>query len=211
MISSVHKTIFALAAILITLVVSGVLAWRFDLHEVGPEMIRSWGLLAMVGYALLMMILGGLGVPPVVFIIPATTFWSVPVAYLISLLGGFGASLVGFVLSRTCLRETLAPKIPEKIATYEHRLETHGISTVLILRLLFYLFPPVNWMLGISAISPAVFIGATLVGMLPGTLVYVLTGKGVVGFLSTFAPWQAGMLLLGVGVGLVAWWRWAVK
>lgn len=165
----------------------------------------------MIGHVLLIILLGGLGVPPVLFMVPSVAIWPFPVALGISLTGGLGSAVAGFFLSRYCLRETVEPRIPEKIAQYEHRLETHGLSTVLILRLLFYLFPPINWMLGISAISPAVFIGATVVGMIPGTFVYLMTGKGVIGLLTALTLWQSSALLLVTCIGLFFWWRWAVR
>ena len=211
MIPSGRKTQFAFLAIVAALALSGWIAWQTDLHEIRPEQVQSWGFPAIVGYVLIMTLLGGLGVPPVLFMVPTVAFWSFPVAVVICLAGGMGASLVGFLLSRYCMRETMAPRIPEKIARYEHRLETHGISTVLILRLLFYLFPPINWMLGISEIPLAVFAGATFVGMLPGTIIYLLTGKGVIGFLTALSPLQAGALIGAGAAGLFFWWRWATR
>lgn len=211
MISADRKTVAVGIAVGITLILCGVVAWRIDLHELRPEDVQSWGVSAVIGYAVLIMVLGGLGVPPVVFMVPAGTFWSLPVAFGIGICGGLGASAIGFLLSRFCIRETLAPNIPEKIAVYEHRLERHGFSTVLILRLLFYLFPPISWMLGISAIPFSTFLAATLLGILPWTAVYVWTGRGILGFLATLAFWQAGVVIAGVALGLLVWWRWAVK
>jgi uncharacterized membrane protein YdjX (TVP38/TMEM64 family) len=151
------------------------------------------------------------GVPPVVLMVPTVEVWPFWISLIISLCGGLGASVTGFILSRYFFREKVAPRIPAKIARYEHRLETHGFSTVLVLRLLFYLFPPINWMLGISAIPLSVFVSATLLGMLPGTLVYLLTSKGLFAFLGMLSLWQI-LLLVGVaGCGLVLWWRWATQ
>lgn len=211
MMSSARKTRIALLAILVTVSLSGFLAWKLDLHEISTEQVRSWGIPAMMGYTLVLVILGGLGVPPLLFIMPSIAIWPFPVAFVICMTGGLGASLFGFLLSRYCLRETVTPRIPEKISRYEHRLETHGISTVLILRLLFYLFPPINWMLGISAIPISVFLGATLVGMLPGTLVYLLTGTGLLGFLRTLDPVELVVTFISSAVGLVLWFRWAMR
>lgn len=211
MIPSGRKTLFACMAVGLTLLATAFITWRYDLHEIRPEQVQAWGVPAMAVYAVLIMVLGGLGVPPVFLIVASVAVWSFPVALLISMAGGLGASVLGFLLSRYCIRETVEPRIPAKIANYEHRLETHGLSTVLILRLLFYLFPPINWMLGISAIPLPVFVAATLVGMIPWTLLYLLTGQGVVAFLGILSLWQLLIVAAGVLVGLAAWWRWAVK
>jgi uncharacterized membrane protein YdjX (TVP38/TMEM64 family) len=209
MLTSRQKSNLALAAIAGTLLLTGAVAWFLDLHEIGPGLVRSWGVAGMIGYALLIMLLGGLGVPPVLFIVPAVAFWPLPIALAVSLCGGLGASVVGFFLSRYCLRETVEPRIPEKIARYEHRLETHGFSTVLVLRLLFYLFPPINWMLGISAIPLPVFTAATLLGIIPGTVAYTLTGKGALAFVKGLGLLQGAGLIGLTAAGLWLWFRWA--
>lgn len=211
MLTSRQKSHLALAAIAGTLLLTGGVAWFFDLHEIGPRLVRSWGAAGMIGYVLLIMLLGGFGVPPVLFIMPAVAVWPLPIALGVSLSGGLGASVVGFFLSRYCLRETVEPRIPEKIARYEHRLETHGFSTVLVLRLLFYLFPPINWMLGISAIPLRIFVAATLLGMIPGTVAYTLTGKGALAFVKELGPLQGAGLIGLAAAGLWLWFRWATE
>lgn len=153
-----------------------------------PARIAALGWPAAVGYALLIAILGGFGVPPALLIVPAAAVWSFPVAFSQSMAGGMGAALIGFLLSRFLIRETVDPRIPPKIRRYEHRLETHGFSTVLMMRILFYLFPPINWMLGISHIPLSTFLVATSIGMIPGTLVYLLTGRGVISLLASLSP-----------------------
>lgn len=185
------------------------LAYGFERFH--PANIAGLGWPAAVGYALLIAALGGVGVPPVVMIVPAAAVWSFPVAFAQSMAGGLGAALTGFVLSRHFIRKAVDPRIPPKIRRYEHRLETHGFSTVLVMRLLFYLFPPINWMLGISHIPVSTFLAATGVGMIPGTLVYLTTGRGAIGFLAArSAPQMAGILAVSLA-GLYLWWRWAVS
>lgn len=142
-----------------------------------PGWLLWWGLLAVTIAA------GGCGIPPVVFILPAASLWTFPGALLFSLLGGMGGSLLGFFLARYFLRETLTARIPLKIRKFEQRLEAHALLTVLGLRLLFYLFPPVNWMLGLSRISLGRFSLGTFFGMLPGTLLLLSTGRGLTGML----------------------------
>ncbi|MEX2608066.1 MAG: VTT domain-containing protein [Kiritimatiellia bacterium] len=175
-----------LCSLVVALWAMAGLVFGFEVFHPAAIVERGWP--AAVGYALLIAVLGGCGVPPVLMILPAAAVWPFHVAFAQSLCGGMGAALIGFLLSRYFLRETVDPRIPPKIRQYEHRLETHGFSTVLVMRLLFYLFPPINWMLGISHISLATFLGGTFLGMIPGTLVYMLTGRGLIGFLAGLSP-----------------------
>ncbi|MGA0333648.1 MAG: TVP38/TMEM64 family protein [Kiritimatiellia bacterium] len=161
-----------------------------------------------VGFVLLMILAGGLGCPPVLFVMPAAALWSVPLAFVYSMIGGLGASLLGFCLTRYGLRERVAPRIPAKIRRFESRLETHAFSTVLVMRLLFYLFPPLNWMLGLSEISLRTYLAATFLGMLPATALYVWAGEGIFGFLLQRSPGESLVALLLLGAGLFGWARW---
>lgn len=203
-----HKTFRAVACIGFTLLVFGIAAWKFDVENLDLEDLRAIGPPLILAYTLAIALLGGFGVPPVLLLMPAAAVWSFPVALGQSLAGGLGASVLGFLMSRYWLRESVVPRIPPKIQAFEQRLELHGFSTVVVLRLLFYLFPPINWMLGISRIPLRTFIPATFLGMLPGTLIYLLAGKGVIGFLLSLSTLQS-LLLIGTSLILLGLWlRW---
>ena len=176
-----------------------------------PSSIRELGGIGIALYVLLMAGLGGLGVPPVVFMVPAAAVWGPAWLLPMNLAGGALACQTGFWLSRHFLHDTLSARIPEKVLRYEHRLERHGFSTVLVLRLLFFLFPPINWMLGISDVSERDFRFGTLIGMIPWTLIYTFTGHGLVALFSGGTSWQLILLAAVVMAALVAWLRWAMK
>ena len=185
--------------------------WKMNLSNVEIVSLRSLGWPLWFGCLVLMVIAGGLGLPPVLLIIPAATIWEFPMAFMLCLFGGLGASVLGFLLSRYALQEWVEPRIPLKIVKFEHRLETHAFSTVLVMRLLFYLFPPLNWMLGISHIPLVTFVLATLVGMLPATFIYVWAGQGLLGFILSLSLIQSVSLLLPTLVALGVWLRWVLK
>lgn len=176
-----------------------------------PEHIQTFGWPAVVLYGAGMILLGGIGIPPAVMILPATAVWPFVVSFPLCLLSGLGASWLGFSLSRHFFRQTVSSRIPERVAQYEHRLETHAFSTVLVLRLLFYLFPPINWMLGVSAMSSRDFLLGTCLGMLPWTLAYVGTGRGLTVVVEALTPTQTLVVGAVVLVALAIWWRWAVR
>lgn len=182
----------------------GWLAVRVDPAELDPERIRGWGWPAAAGYAVAMAVLGGFGLPPVVLLVPAGMVWPFWVAFLQAYAGGMGAAVIGFLGSRYALRSVVTPRIPPRLLAFERRLETHALGTVVGMRLLFYLFPPVNWMLGISRIPLGVFVVGTAAGMLPGTVMYLLAGKGLLGLLLE-RPLAGGLAVLAGVAGLAAW------
>lgn len=169
------------------------------------------GWLATIGYGCLIAILGGCGVPPVLLILPAGAAWPFPVAFPLTFLGGLGASLLGFSLSRYAFRDTITDRIPDRIARYEHHLESHAFGTVLVLRLLFFLFPPINWMLGLSRIPFNRFVTATSVGILPWTLVYLLTGQGLIALLTYLPPLQRILLAIATLLALLLLRQWSIR
>lgn len=176
-----------------------------DLRD--PGWLAAGGWKSCVFYVAAFIVLGGVGVPPALLIVPLSLVWPVAVAIPMALVGGLGSATVGFLLSRHVARDFLADRVPEKVRIYEDRLESHGLSTVIVLRLLFFLFPPVNWLLGISRISLPVYLLGTLIGALPATLAFTLTGRGLVGLVTGLPAWGMLLVALGAVAGLILWWR----
>ncbi len=195
------------------ILVAGILlgSWFLlqHLHPGNVEIaaLRSQGWPLVLAYVAGMMLAGGFGIPPVLFILPAAAVWSLPLAMFVCLSGGLGAATLGFYLARYGFRQKVSPKIPPRLLKFERRLESHAFSTVLVMRLLFYLFPPINWMLGLSCIRPLTFVCATFIGMLPATFLYLRAGQGIWAFAKSFSPQQRLCLVLLAGLGIASWLR----
>lgn len=176
-----------------------------------PAAIRELGVIGPVIYVLLVGVLGGIGMPPLILMLPAAAVWEPLWLLPMNMAGGFLACQTGFWLSRHFFRDQLSPKIPAKLKRYEHRLEQHGLTTVLVMRQIFYLLPPINWMLGISDLSQRTFQIGTLIGMIPWTLFYTLTGHGAMTVIQGAETWQilVGMAVIATGIG--AWGMWAFR
>src|SRR5262249_10299202 len=54
------------------------------------------------------------------------------------------------------------------IRTLDDRLERRGVATVIVLRLLLFLAPPLNWLLGASRVRTTDYVLGTALGILPG-------------------------------------------
>ena len=156
-----------------------------------------WGWPAVFVYLAGFIVLGTVGVPPALFIVPLGLLWPRVVAFPMALAGGVGAALTGFLLSRYIARGLLSLHIPKRLQHYEEQLEEHGFSTVIMLRLLFFLFPPINWLLGVSDISLRTYVTATVLGSLPGTLFLTFTGSGMI-------PWVLGQSPLVIVSSVIA-------
>ncbi len=71
-------------------------------------------------------------------------------------------------------QKRMVHRLSKKQRTWMERLGNPGFFHVILLRNLYFLpFTPVNYLLGVSKISFSKYLGATILGMFPGTLSYV--------------------------------------
>jgi uncharacterized membrane protein YdjX (TVP38/TMEM64 family) len=122
--------------------------------------------------------------------------FSLPVATLVSMTGGFlfgtvlgalyavaGATLgatILFVAARTAFRDVLRAKAGTAIKKMEDGFRENAFSYLLVLRLV-PLFPffVVNLVPAFLGVSLRVFVTATLIGIIPGALVFAGVGNGL--------------------------------
>jgi uncharacterized membrane protein YdjX (TVP38/TMEM64 family) len=89
------------------------------------------------------------------------------------LFGATATFLVVRYLGRDWVQRGLATRFP-RLRALDDRLEHHGFRTVLVLRLLLFMAPPLNWALGATRVRLAQYVAGTALGTLPGmaTTVY---------------------------------------
>ncbi len=119
-----------------------------------------------------------------------------------------GASLA-FVLGRTLAREMIERRIADsrRFAALDHGIAREGFRIVLLVRLSPVLpFGPLNYALGITKVSFRDFFLASLVGMIPGSLMYAYLGwatQNIAAMATGEAPKSAAQWTL-LAVGLLA-------
>jgi uncharacterized membrane protein YdjX (TVP38/TMEM64 family) len=129
----------------------------------------------------------------------AAIICNVPALILIALLAllhgpfvGFAASLAALALAMLVIHAISQALGAEAVQALLKRFapprlfgllgadQPHSLLTIINARLVFFAFPPVNWMLAVLPISRAAFILGTLIGGLPHVLLYTLLGDAVV-------------------------------
>ncbi|MBX3304921.1 MAG: TVP38/TMEM64 family protein [Nitrospira sp.] len=119
---------------------------------------------------------------------------SLPGAVILTLAGGFafGAALgtvfvnlgattgatVAFLTSRYLLRDTVERKFGKSLRPFQEGFAKNAFSYLLTLRLI-PLFPffVVNLVSGLTRVSAGTYIGATALGIIPGSFVYAYAGR----------------------------------
>ena len=149
------------------------------------------------------------GMPGAAFMIPAALAWPPALAIALCLAGATGASVFAFVLARWLGPEAIVARLPERVQRRTLAARDRGFRTVLVARLVFFLFPPAHWALGISGIRFAPFLAGSALGFVPGMIVWVLATRGVASQLERLPALEAvglGVVALVLAAG-VLWWR----
>lgn len=166
----------------------------------------AWGYVAfVVAYAALQ----PFGFPGSVFIWGAPLIWPWPVAYAVSLAGTMAASVVGFLFARFVARDWVAERIPARFRRHDEALARHAFTTVFLLRLVFWMPPPLHAFFGVSSVSFTTHFWGSLAGYLLPLLLVSLFGERLFA-VALAAPLE---LWLGLGAGLVtvALVAWALR
>jgi uncharacterized membrane protein YdjX (TVP38/TMEM64 family) len=156
-----------------------------------------WGYVAFVAaYATLQ----PFGVPGTAFIFGAPLIWPWPVAFGLSLTGTMGASVVGFLFARFVARDWVAARIPARFHRHDHALARRAFATVFLLRLVFWMPPPLHAFFGVSKVRFATHFWGSLAGYALPLLLVSLFGERLIEVMLA-APVD---LWVGLGVGAAA-------
>lgn len=213
--------------LIILAIVLGSLAASFHFLDRGdtfhPATMRAWiqgagtwgGLLFVVTFSCLQ----PLGLRAVLFLLSAPLIWSPLDAFLWSWAGAVGTAMVSFFVARFVARDWIQRRMPNGLRKLDDRLSTRGLRTVLLLRLLFYTTPALQYALGVSRVAFKPFLVGTILGVVPFTLAMTLAGHQVGSWLgrhpmadwtwAELGPWivVAVVLLTASGALLARRWR----
>jgi uncharacterized membrane protein YdjX (TVP38/TMEM64 family) len=108
-----------------------------------------------------------MNLPAMLFTATALLVYGIPMGFPIAFVGSFVASFVHFQVVRSIGGQALAEvKIPlmQKIMS---KFDSHPLLTVAVLRALFFISPPVNYLLALSNVRNRDLVLGTLLGILP--------------------------------------------
>ncbi len=134
-------------------------AVREQLQSSGP-----WGpVLFVVAFAALQ----PFGFSAHVFIVAAALVWAPHWAAALSWLGAMMAGCVAFGVARWMGRGWVQARLPARLRQWDDRLAARGFRTVLVMRLLFFTFGPMQLMLGVSRVRFGAFLLGSAIGLAP--------------------------------------------
>ena len=215
-----------LLKIAIAAAVAALVAWVYvsgAYEQFDPATMRDWvraagpwgAALFIASYA----VLQPFGVNGLVFLLSAPMIWNPSEAFLLNWAGTVGTGLFSYAGARFFVRDWLQARLPQRVRRFDERLETHGFRTVLLLRLVFYTTPSVQWALGVSRVRFAPFLLASVLGVAPFTLGTTLLGVRVAAWVEEHPvatwPWEqiwpivigSVVVLAAVGADVLRKWR----
>jgi uncharacterized membrane protein YdjX (TVP38/TMEM64 family) len=156
-----------------SLSVDGVRNW---VAEAGP-----WGPLLFVA---LFALTQPFGLSAHAFILASSLVWPPMVSFPLSWVGAMAATAVSYGFARYVGQDWVQARLPEKIRSYDDRLAIRGFRTVIMLRLLFFSFAPLQLMFGVSQVRFRDVMAGTAVGMLPVMAAEVFLGASAFDWLT---------------------------
>ena len=160
-----------------------------------------WGPLFVAGFYVLAAVLF---LPGSVITLGAGFLFGVPTGLVTVWIGANLGAFAAFLVGRTIARDWVAKKISKnaKFEAIDDALGREGFKVVLLLRLSpIFPFDLLNYALGLTKVSFRDYALASLIGMLPGTLMYVYFGSAA----RSLADVATGKIETGSG-GLLLFW-----
>lgn len=148
------------------------------------DYVRDLGPAGYVLYAAAYAVCVVLFVPASVLTLGAGAIYGVTTGVAIVLVGASVGATLSFLLARTLMRERVE-KMTEgnaKFSALDRAIAKEGAKIVFLVRLApVFPFTYINYAFGLTGISTAGYVIATIVGMIPGTFAYVYLGTAAAG------------------------------
>ena len=133
--------------------------------------------------------------------------WGIALSVLASTVGAT-ATMLG---ARYALRPLVRERLGDRLAPFATTVARDGGYYLLSLRLLPVIpFVPVNLMAGVTELRVSTFFWASLLGMLPGTAIYIHAGRQLASVTTLDALWSPGVMgalaLLAALPLATRWW-----
>jgi uncharacterized membrane protein YdjX (TVP38/TMEM64 family) len=141
--------------------------------------IENMGALGPVVFVIIYAASTALLIPGSVMTIGAGTIFGLRTGAITVIIGANLGALIAFLLSRSLLREKVEKwaEGSRKFAALDRAIEDEGFRVVLLSRLSpVFPFTLLNYLLGLTRIGIGSYLSANLIGMLPGTFLYVYLG-----------------------------------
>jgi uncharacterized membrane protein YdjX (TVP38/TMEM64 family) len=144
-------------------------------------------------------------IPSVVIIYFGVSIWGGVIGTVISAISIYTATILIYFTAQGLGREFVVRISAKKLKRLEARLENRGFWTVFYLRLIFFMAPPLNWLLALTNINLRNFFWGTVLGTAHQIIIVAWLTDMVVDLIKTgrsLNPFQTPKLFIPLGIGI---------
>ena len=145
-----------------------------------------------------------LHLPGIVFVALGGMLFGKTAGFLYGWIAGVAGATLCFVIGRYLARDWVQSSLEKRplLAALDGRLQRNGVRTVILLRLVLFLAPPLNWAIGTSRVRLADYVTGTALGLLPGVFTTVLFADSIVAREANAAGEPTSMLPAGLALAV---------
>ena len=144
----------------------------FSSLDAVQETVQGYGAWGPLIYIVAFALGEPVGLTGIVLTISAALIWPWYLAFAFSWVASMGASAFGFWLSRNIGRDFVEKRLPARFNKYNDRLKKNPLKTVIIIRLVLFLFPGAHFFFGVSKVPFAPFMLGSIIGLFPGIFLF---------------------------------------
>jgi uncharacterized membrane protein YdjX (TVP38/TMEM64 family) len=145
-----------------------------------------------------------LHLPGIVFVALGGMLFGRTAGFLYGWIAGVAGATLCFVIGRYLARDWVQSGLEKRpfLAALDGRLQRNGVRTVILLRLVLFLAPPLNWAIGTSRVRLADYVTGTALGLLPGVFTTVLFADSIVAREANAADAPTAILPAGIALAV---------
>jgi uncharacterized membrane protein YdjX (TVP38/TMEM64 family) len=148
--------------------------------ELWSAWVQGLGIVAPMLFLAILVVTAVIGVPRMYPTLLIGALYSIPIALLVSIVGSTVGAAAAFLFARHMGRDFVERRFGSRFRRLFTILRDHGFSFVVLLRVVpFSNFVVTNYVCGVSSIRFPDYLIATVLGMIPSTVMFVLLGRGL--------------------------------
>lgn len=172
---------------------------RETIHSLGP-----YGPLMFVFLCIAAVLLH---IPEILLIAAGSVVFGGVLGFALGWTGSMIGLTISFTMARYFLKESFRDIVTirsRRLMLLDEKLERHGFVTVLCLRLVLFMVPPLNWALGVTRVRLVDYLGGSALGIAPCAAIVCYAGHSMAKATSLVAILSPEILLpLGVAAAMI--------
>ncbi|MGL4911238.1 MAG: TVP38/TMEM64 family protein [Romboutsia sp.] len=200
---NIKKILMLLMIATMVLVVSKFINEDIDIYYI-KTYVNSFGALAPIIYIIMFALVPLTFFPDSVLAIASGLIFGFSKGYIYTTIGALIGGSIAFFIARYLGYDLLKKVSNDKLSKIEKLINTNGFYIIFLLRLIpLFPFDIISYGAGLTSVKYKYFLGATLLGTIPGIAVFTNIGASSIDISSTEFYISIAMLILLFGISIM--------